>query len=190
VLTCLVILGPACTGDRVISEDELPELVLDSSDLPQSYQLFDEGPIGQVEYIVGPRGDPERFNRLGGWKARYRRTGEQDVSGALVIESRVDLFEAPEGAERDLGAYEEELVGNTSATAARRLEAPGIGDEAMAVTTASAGSNDSVRYFTIAWRSANASASIVVSGFEGRLSVDDALELARAQQQHIRAALE
>ena len=50
------------------------------------------------------------------------------------------------------------------------------------------GGPSSIRYFTIAWRDANATASIVASGFNGRIAPEDALRLARKQARRISAA--
>lgn len=199
-LLAVVVAASGCMGDPTISgddrastiaEDELSRLVLAPSDVPAELRLFDEGPVTSSDVAPGPREDPERFQRDGGWLARYRRTGEQDVSGPLVIESRVDLFSEPGGAERDLAAYREELSGTSAGDGfVRKLEPPDLGDAAVVVADTTDTTGGAVRYFTVAWRSANVTASIVVSGFAGRLTLDDALQLARRAQRRIDAELD
>jgi hypothetical protein len=40
-------------------------------------------------------------------------------------------------------------------------------------------------YFTVAWRYGNVTASVAVDGFEGKLTLSEALAVARKQQQRI-----
>jgi hypothetical protein len=89
-----------------------------------------------------------------------------------VIESRADLFESADGASEELEAIEE--------TDFAALDEPELGDDARAFQSQQAGSGG-VRYYLIAWREDNVTSSLLVSGFEGKITLEDALELARKQ---------
>jgi len=62
-------------GGASIEKSELPTLVLQPSDLPKAFSQFDEGRQVRIDAHPGPRGDPARFGRVDGWKARYRWGG-------------------------------------------------------------------------------------------------------------------
>jgi hypothetical protein len=104
-----------------------------------------------------------------------------------VIESRVDVFATSEGADKDFEAYETELETLLDDSPAERLDAPDIGDDALAMTNVQAALED-VRFYNIVWRESNVTASIIVQGFEGKVSFDDAVALAPRQQKRIEAA--
>jgi hypothetical protein len=89
-----------------------------------------------------------------------------------VIASLADLFESTEGAKDELEAIEE--------SGFEPREAPDVGDEARAWESLQGGAGG-VRYYLIAWREENATASLLASGFEGRLTFDEVLALARKQ---------
>lgn len=94
------------------------------------------------------------------------------------MESKADLFGDAEGAEQDLESYEEDL---------RELEtvdAPEVGDETLALTAR----QGELRFFTLAWRYRNATASITVNGFDGQLTLDHVGELALKQQRRLERA--
>jgi hypothetical protein len=103
-----------------------------------------------------------------------------------VIESRVDLFESAGGAEDDLEAAREEL-GETDSRW-QPIDEPGLGDQSFAATYLQPGALSSVRSYLVVWRDDNATASVFVNGFEGRLPLETVLELARDQQRRISAA--
>jgi hypothetical protein len=63
----------------------------------------------------------------------------------------------------------------------------GLGQDAVGVTFSQPGGR-TLRFFRIAWRSQNATASITVEGFDGQVSQDDALALARKQEKRIEGA--
>lgn len=181
-LVVLALLVAGCrNGERTLAAAQLPNLVLQPADLPQTFTQFDEGAQASADAPQGTRADPARFGREGGWKARYRRSDNQDTSGVLVVESRVDLFEGQDGAEADLDAFRSDLG------RARALSAPELGDAAAATTLRQTGIID-VRYYTVVWRYRNVTASVLVSGFEGRVALDDALTLAERQQRRIENA--
>ncbi len=170
-------------GPREVHADELPDVVLQPSDLPAEFERFDEGKQLLADARPGRREDAERFGREGGWKARYNRPGSPAVSGPLVVESRADLFADPSGAEQDLEAYEAELRKDGDL-----VEPPPLGEEAVAGTLRQQAFPEPVRFYTVAWREANVTASVLVQGFEGQVTLDDALALARKQQRRIEAA--
>jgi hypothetical protein len=167
-------------GDPALKAAQLPNLVLQRSDVPRAFTQFDEGEQGTADAPVGLRADAERFGRRGGWKARYRRADDENT-GSLVLGSRADLFAASSGAQDDLEAFRADLG------RARELPAPELGDAAVATTLRQVGIVD-IRYYTVFWRFRNVTASVLVSGFEGRVTLADALVLARRQQQRIARA--
>jgi hypothetical protein len=156
-LALLLLAG--CGGDAEIPAREASRCVLQPSDLGSGYVRFDEGRQLRAD-MAPPRDDPRRFGRTAGWKARFR--------GEAVVESRVDLFENDDGARRDLDAYRASVRNETVA--------PDIGDDAIAQSQR----QGEVRFFSVAWRTRNATASVSVSGFGARL--EDAVALARKQQ--------
>jgi hypothetical protein len=190
-LALIALVAGGCGGSApTISKDALAGIVLAPGDLPQ-LRRFDVGPQARLDNLAGPRKDPTRFGREGGWKARYRRPGTPRTPGPLVVESRADVFSSSDGAKRDLHAYDEEFT-QMIATAPglrRRLPSPGhLGEAAIAMTLRQPGSLP-VRFYRIAWREHNATASVVVEGFEGRISLAEAVALARRQEAHLRAAI-
>jgi hypothetical protein len=93
-----------------------------------------------------------------------------------VVEAKLDVFDDEEGAERDLDAYRDELEATVReiGEAGRSLPAPELGEEAVLVTATQGRRPRAVRFYAVAWRQANTTSSLVVNGFEGRLSVEDA----------------
>jgi hypothetical protein len=190
-LAALAVVVAGCAGgdgdDQAVPATKMRLVVLQPADLSKAFVRFDEGPVRLADTPSGPRGDPQRFGREGGWKARYRRPGSPATEGPLVVESRIDLFDGEEGAKSEFDAYREELEREAGA-AAPWLDVPRIGDDALAATSGS-GIANSVRVFRLVWRDGNATASIAANGFEGRLRLADVLELGRKQQRRIAAAL-
>ncbi len=178
----LLLVGCSVGGDggASIEQAELEGLVLQPEDLSAAFSQFDEGRQGIVDRPAGERSDPSRFERIDGWKSRFRRAGSVRTSGPLVIASLADLFESTDGAKDDLEAIEQ---GGFDA-----LDDPELGDEARAWESLQGGGAGGVRYYLIAWREENATASLLVSGFEGRLTFEDALGLARKQAQRMSRA--
>lgn len=173
-------------GGMAIQQSQGPQLVLQPADLPSVFTQFDGGKQVRADYLPGPREDPTRFDRVNGWKARFKRGGDAETPGPLVVESRLDLFEDAGGAERDLEAYREQFEADGSG---RFIDVPELGDEAVAWTFVQSGSPP-VRYTTIAWRNANAAAAVAVNGFDGKVTLGQALALARKQERRLVAAAE
>jgi hypothetical protein len=180
----LVLAAAACQGASTIPKSELSRLVLQPRDLPAGFVQFDTGAQVRLDNASGPRSNEERYGREGGWKARYQRSGT--TKGPLVVESRADLFPSSGDGRRDLALYRQELKG---APGAKLLDPPKLGDEAVAATSVQPALKP-LRTYRIAWRTANATASVLVQGFDGQLELADALALARAQQKHLSAAVQ
>lgn len=174
LFACLV----GCSGDDdTISTDRLRELVLQPEDVPRGFERFDEGRLSPTDVPAGPRGDPARFRRTGGWKARYRAVGG-GTGAILLIESRIDSFPDSEGAERDLDAYREQLGGDDA----------DVGDDAIVATTRQEAEPRAISFTTVAWRQGTVTAAVLVQGYEDALRAESVLELARKQEARIERA--
>jgi hypothetical protein len=177
VLIAIALLTAGCSlggdGGAAIERAELEGLVLQPEDLSAAFSQFDQGRQGIVDRPAGERSDPARFGRIDGWKSRFRRAGSARTSGPLVIASLADLFESADGAKDELEAFD--------GSGFDAIDEPELGDEARAWESLQGGGTAGVRYYLIVWREENATASLLVSGFEGRITLDDALGLARKQ---------
>jgi hypothetical protein len=169
------------TAERRIAEDQLASLVLQPADLP-SFSQFGLGRQVTADAHAGPRKDPARFGRLGGWIARYRPTDPAVRNGPLVVESRADVFPSTSAADQDLDAYNSEYETTVARNGGKKLADPAVGDEARAFTFGSGADF----FYVIAWRSANATASVLVEG--SAVTLDDALALATKQVARFSAA--
>lgn len=178
-------------GGDAIPESAGDRLVLVSADLPGVFAQFDGGKLVLADFLPGPREDPERFGRLSGWKARFKRGGDPKTAGPLIVESRADLFEDSAGADQDLDAYREQFEEARAASpgSARLLDVASLGEEATGFTLRQPGS-PTVRHISVAWRDENATASVSVSAFEGKLTLGHVLALARKQEHRIVVAAE
>jgi hypothetical protein len=170
VVLALVVAGCSGGDSPAIPEEALPRLVLQPADLPEPFERFDEGRLASADE---PKG-------VAGWKSRYRRSGDARTRGALVVESRIDLFESAADAEDELAV----IASDEGLEATNR----GLGDEAVVVAKTQAGFPRRLATFLVAWRTANALATVTVNGFQGRVGEADALRLARKQQARIAAA--
>jgi hypothetical protein len=175
----LAALLAACGGsEQKISVDRLEDLVLTEADVGDDYSRFDFGPQARLDAPRGTRSDPQRFGRQGGWKARYRRVGSS-TDGPLVIESRTDVFAGADGARKDLAAYPDQFEPLQQAGDADVLTTTGddLGDGDVRVELR----QGPQLYLHVAWREDNATASVLVSGFAGKVTMADALALAAKQ---------
>lgn len=104
-----------------------------------------------------------------------------------MIESRVDLFRTEQGAEQDLSAYRAQFEQSMREFAGRSdlLAQPEVGDDAVAMTQVHGTGASAVRFFSIAWRQSIVTASVVVNGFHDKITIEDALALARGQEERI-----
>jgi hypothetical protein len=184
------VFAAGCSGnDRGAKARDLPQLVLQASDLPAAFVRFDAGKQVNADATGAQRVDPERFGRLGGWKVRYRLSGTGQAGGPQIVESRADVFEGGGGAEQDLDAYRSDLTKLAGPTGGRALQAPALGDEAFALTRAQGSGRFRIRLYTIVWRDANVSAALSATGFDGRFTFGQAVALARAQARRVHAVL-
>ncbi len=167
--------------EQRIAADQLANLVLQPADLP-SFSQFGLGAQVTADAHAGPRKDPARFGRLGGWIARYRPADASVRDGPLVVESRADLFPSTSAAKQDLDAYDAEYESTIARAGGKKLGTVAVGDEARAFTFG--GGADF--FYVVAWRNANGTASILVEG--STVTLDDALTLARKQSARISAA--
>lgn len=174
--------GCAIGGDDQGSEAtferrDLRRLVLLPRDLPQGFTQFDWGLQIAADSPAGERADRQRFGRIDGWKARYKRVGgTAQTRGAHVIESRAELFESSSGADDELDAHRAEVEDTQ-----QLLDTEELGEESFASMSAMGGEG-TVVYYLFAWRVDNVTIALLVSGFAGRLTVSDALALARRQE--------
>lgn len=172
-----------CMGgdDAAYDSNQLEKMVLLAEDLEgRGWTRFDWGKQARTDQPSGQRSDPARFGRIDGWKARYRRPGTRQTEGPLVIESRADVFDDAEGATSDFDAYGSEL--QNAGTELEELT--DLGDRGLIATLA----QGDVRFFLVMWRDDNAVAAVNVNGFEGKLTREHALELARTQQERMEKA--
>jgi hypothetical protein len=184
-LVTVVLLAACGGGAKPVPPSQLPKLVLQQSDLHGPFASFDVGRQTQLDRVPGPRSNPERFGREGGWKARFNRPGSAATRGPLVVESRADVFKGADGARRDLAAYRVQFAQQPGA---RRLRVARVGAATTAMLQQRSG-NPAARFISIAWRDGNVSASVTVNGFAPGLQPADAMALARAQERRVARAL-
>jgi len=181
ILAALV--AASCAApEQHIPADQLSSLVLQPADLP-SFSQFGVGAQVVADAHAGPRKDPTRFGRMGGWIARYRPADAAVRSGPLVVESRADLFPSTSSAKQDLDAYNTEYEATIASSSGKKLGSVTVGDEARAFTFG-AGSD---LFYVVTWRTANSTASVLVEG--PAVTLDDAVALARKQSARLTAAI-
>ncbi len=193
ILAVLLLLAGCSSGDDggggpKVSASKGEELVLSFGDVGKPFSQFDEGEQRRTD-MAPPRDDPDRFGREGGWKGRFQRGGTAKTKGPLVIESRADLFESTGGANKDFDLYKEALDELAFGAAGKTVEpAPKLGEEAHAVTFRQGVPPTAVRHYGVAWRQGNVTGYVLVNGFDGRLTLADAVGLARKQEKRIERA--
>ena len=175
--------GGGDDGGTSVSTSDGESLVLQKEDVGSEFTQFDRGVQRRAD-LSPPRDDPDRFNRQGGWKARFSRPGTRTTEGALVISSLADLFESRGDAADDFDLYETSLD-QFAAAGGRDIQAV-LGDEARAVAFTQGLKPNVIHHYAIAWRDGRVTASVTANGF--RLTWPQVLALARAQEARIRAA--
>ena len=180
----IVLFAAACDSGSTIATSKLSQLVLTEQDMP-GFAAFSKGPQVRLDNQGTVRADASRYGREGGWIIRLRPTDSTRTAGPLVVESRADLFKTSQGAKSDFAAYR--LLFSRLSGEHTEIGVTGLGPDAVGVTFTQPGGR-TLRFFRIAWRSQNATASITVEGFDGEVSQEDALALARKQQKRIEGA--
>jgi hypothetical protein len=180
----IVLLTAACDSGSTIATSKLSQLVLTEQDMP-GFTSFSKGPQVRLDNQGTVRADGSRYGREGGWIIRLRPADSTKTAGPLVVESRADLFKTSDGAKSDLAAYR--VLFSRLSGEHTEIAVPGLGQDAVGVTFTQPGSR-TLRFFRIAWRSQNVTASITVEGFDGQVSQDDALALAHKQEKRIEGA--
>jgi hypothetical protein len=175
--------GGGDDGGSSLSAADGESLVLQQEDVGPELTQFDRGVQRQAD-LSPPRDDPDRFDRVGGWKARFSRVGTPRTEGALVVASLADLFGSDDDAAEDFELYRASLDQFITA-GGREVPVLGLGDEARAVTYSQGLKPNVIHHYAIAWRDGPVTASVTANGF--RLTPPQALALARAQEARIRA---
>lgn len=166
-----------------VSANNPGRLVLRPGDLGPAFTTFAEGPQVALDNAGTVRADATRFGRQAGWIARYRRFATRETHGPLLVESRVDVFKSVPGARSDFAEYRTVLQ-HQPGTQPRPLPVPRIGDGTVGVTFEQAGALP-VRFYRVAWRYRNATASVMVEGWAGKVEADAVISLARKQQKRL-----
>lgn len=168
--------------------DQLETIALQPEDLAQlgpAFEPFDVGPTQILDVLPAPQSAPDRFGRIGGWKARYRQ-GPDVTTGILVIDSRIDLFPDAGAAASDLAAYAARY--STQAGPARAtISTPSLGQGATMSTTVLVDQTH-VRTATIAWRQGSFTGQVVASALGDVDPAAAAQMLAAAIDQRMSAA--
>ena len=180
----IVLLAAACDSGSTIATSKLSQLVLTEQDMP-GFASFANGPQVRLDNQGTVRADASRYGREGGWITRLRPADSTTTAGPLVVESRADLFKAPDGAKSDIAAYR--LLFSQLSGEHKEIVVSGLGQDAVGVTFTQPGGR-TLRFFRLAWRYQNATASVTVEGFDGQVSQDDAMALARKQEKRIEGA--
>jgi hypothetical protein len=97
----------------------------------------------------------------------------------------VDVFEQEDGARKDFRALEQQVAAGLFGDS---VGAPQLGEEAVAATLRQRQGSMTIRFYLIAWRRDNATASVLINGFDRRTSMADAVQLARRQARRLAAA--
>ena len=183
----LLVVGAGCgsSSGPTIPGSRGPKLVLQRTDLPKQFAAFYFGRQLMADQTPG-RTDPTRFGREGGWIGRYKRAGSMATAGPLVLVSRVDLFKSADGAKKDLQLYRGYYLHGPG----KEIFAPKIGDESIATVSSLGSGSHTVRTYSIAWRQSNATAQIEVNGFARKLSLADAVAIARKQERRLKDSLQ
>jgi len=105
-----------------------------------------------------------------------------------VIESKADLFDSSAGAKDDFDAARADA--DEGEPEWQPIGEPGLGDESFAATLLEGTQASGVRFYQVVWREDNSTASLNVNGFAQGLTLEDVLELARAQERRIETVAE
>jgi hypothetical protein len=175
-VSCCALAGCDSGPGKNVRPTQAKRLVLQRGDLPSGYTEIGSG--AQNPFTANSV-DPNRYGRTGGWYADYRRPSAV-TTGALIVQSAVDVFDDAKGAGRELAADRERLE-------ALAIPPPALGDESIAAKVQGAGENAALVY-TIAWRKDNVASVLVVTGLSGKLTRAEVVRLARRANARVAAA--
>jgi hypothetical protein len=171
-----------CDGGatRIEITGSASRLVLRPADIPEGMARFESGPDPAGRPVGSPAQGPRPRSA---WVSRFRQVDPSEVAGPLVVESTAAVFPSEAAARADLGRHRREL---SSIPGAEPVSLPRIGHDAVGVAFDQPATPRDVRFFRIAWRYGNTTASLTVQGFD--VVPEDALDLARAQHRHLEEA--
>ena len=172
-------------GGSSLSSADGESLVLSQADVGREYTQFDQGAQRRADLSRRATTPTASDARAAGSRASAGRA-PAPTDGPLVISSLADLFASEDGARKDFELYEQWLSEFETTGGGGKLSSAGLGDESQAITYRQGLPPNDVTYFVIAWRDGEVTASLNVNGF--RLTREQALGLARTQQERIRAA--
>jgi hypothetical protein len=175
----------SCETAATIPQGKLSQLVLTQEDM-QGFTAFYRGTQVRLDNDGTNRSDGTRFSREGGWIVRYRPSQSTTTTGPLVVESRLDLFKSSDGAKSDFVLYRA-LLTRTAGGNQKEIVVAGLPQDSVGVTFTQAGGR-TLRFYRIAWRDRNATASVTVEGFDGEITQEQAIALAKKQESHIKGA--
>lgn len=167
---------------------QLESIALQPADLAGiggEFNQFDFGRTASLDSLPPPQAAADRFGRIDGWKARYRRSSDL-TTGVLVVDSRIDLFPDEQAATSDFTAYSERYA-TRSRTEGGTTSNPQVGDAATELVIVPADAA-SVRMAMIAWRRGPFTGQLVVSGLGDIDPGAAATTLATAVDQRMLAA--
>jgi hypothetical protein len=166
-VSCCALSGCGSHSGTNLQASDAKRLVLQRGDLPPGYT---EIGAGAQNPFTANSVEPKRYGRQGGWYADYRRPPGV-TTGALIVQSAVDVFGDSIGAGRELDADRTKLEPDA-------IPPPPFGDESVAGKVRGAGEPAALVY-TIAWRRGNVTSLLVVTGLSGKLTRAEAVRLAR-----------
>ena len=173
---CCALAGCGSHSGATVQAADAKHLVLQPGDLPSGYTEIGSG--AQNPFTANSV-DPRRYGRKGGWYADYRRPPGV-TTGALIVQSAVDVFGDAKGAGRELDADRAKLEANA-------IPPPRLGDESVAGKVQGTGKPAAVVY-TVAWRKGNVTSLAIVTGLSGKLTRAEVVKLARRADAHVAAA--
>lgn len=180
-----IVLLAACDTGSTIGTSKLSQLVLTDSDMP-TFTSFYNGSQVRLDNEGTNRSDAGRFGREGGWIIRFHPTASAATTGPLLVESRADLFKSASGAQSDFALYKSALLA-TNGGDQKEIVVTGLTQDSIGVTFTQPGGK-TLRFYRIAWRDRNATASVTVEGFDGEITQDQAIAIAKKQEAHIKGA--
>jgi hypothetical protein len=184
-IAAVLVLAACDAGTTPVPTSKVNQLTLTEQDLP-GFLAFYKGPQVQLDNQGTNRTNASRFGREGGSIIRLHPADSTQTNGALVIESRADLFKDSDGAKSDFALYQA-LLKRPTGSGVSQISIPGLTQDSIGVTFTEAGGR-TLRFFRIAWRDRNVTAAITVEGFDGSVSQDQAIALAKKQENHIKGA--